>query len=264
MVGGLSGKILSCERYGQFEKNSICEYFCAQTNSIMKKLITIIALSFFCLTSYGQSLPVKFLGLPVDGSKASMIQKLQQKGFTYDREADCLEGIFNGKQSNIYVHEYNGKVDRIMVADAHPVSRAEIKKQFNVLLSQFEGNGKYVTSPDNAAIPDDEDIGYEMLVHDKEYAAYFFPSAFAEDVDPEIKTKVAVESMEYVQKLVESGDLVDPTEERQQHLLGITGIRKSIELAGGVVWFKIAKYASEYYICIFYDNTENQANGEDL
>ncbi len=59
----------------------------------------------------------KFLGIPVDGTKSEMINKLLNKGFTrtkYDR--DVLTGEFNGMNVNIMVQTINNKVWRIIVA----------------------------------------------------------------------------------------------------------------------------------------------------
>lgn len=52
----------------------------------------------------------KFLGIPVDGTKTEMIQKLKAKGFTYNQRLDCLEGEFNGREVKIFVVTNNNKV----------------------------------------------------------------------------------------------------------------------------------------------------------
>ena len=36
----------------------------------------------------------KFMGIPIDGTKTAMIQKLKAKGFTYNAKMDRLEGEF--------------------------------------------------------------------------------------------------------------------------------------------------------------------------
>lgn len=150
----------------------------------MKRLITIIAL-ILSISAFGQRTPIRFLGLPVDGTKTSMIKQLKQKGFQYNAEMGCLEGSFNGKSSLVFIHENKGKVDRIMVAGANMVGPSDIKWQFNQLLRDFEKNGKYLSSRLNKSIPDDEDINYEMTVHDKTYAAFFYPSLVELMIDEE-------------------------------------------------------------------------------
>lgn len=230
----------------------------------MKRFCIILILSVLSFSAVGQSLPIKFLGLSVDGPKSSMIQELRKKGFNYNSDYDRLEGTFNGRESYVYIHDNREKVDRIMVVDAILLSRGEVKKRFNLLLSQFLANGKYCPSPSNSEIPDDEDISYEMTVNDKEYTASFYPKVTAEGVDESFKQRVISEIVDEVKQSVESGEFQNPTEERMQTMIGLRVLRKSIELAEGVVWFSIERLDGEYYIALFYDNFHNQANGEDL
>ena len=68
----------------------------------MKKLIFTL-LMFLTLSLNAQELVVKFLGFPVDGSKSDMISNLKQKGFTYDKEYDLLDGYFNGDHVHVYI-----------------------------------------------------------------------------------------------------------------------------------------------------------------
>ena len=48
----------------------------------MKKLLSITMLLISSLFIYAQQDVTKFLGIPVDGSKSDMIQKLKAKGYT--------------------------------------------------------------------------------------------------------------------------------------------------------------------------------------
>lgn len=54
-------------------------------------------------TVYAQKEVTKFLGIPVDGYKSEMIQKLKAKGYKYNSTTDCLEGEFNGIDVGIMV-----------------------------------------------------------------------------------------------------------------------------------------------------------------
>ena len=58
-----------------------------------------------------------FLGIPVDGTKSAMIQKLKAKGYTYNATLDILEGEFNGQPVFISVVTENNKVYRICLLD---------------------------------------------------------------------------------------------------------------------------------------------------
>jgi hypothetical protein len=200
----------------------------------------------------------KFLGIPVDGSKYEMMQKLKAKGFTSTSfDKDILEGEFNGTDVYLGVATNNNKVWRIYVYDKNTMDEGQIKIRFNNLCQQFENNEKYTTI-DNCAISDDEDISYEMLVNKKEYNAMYpqMPSfrdtvAFREDLNRFLLSKYTEEQISIL------------TQEEIEDIL----IKHF--MAGGLnkrVWFTIAedKNYGEYRIVMYYDNTYNEANGEDL
>ena len=99
----------------------------------MKKLLSLVLLLACSAVSYAQNEVTQFLGIPVDGSKSEMIQKLKAKGFRYDSELDCLKGEFNGRDSYISVVTNNNKVYRIMVRDVTSSSESDIRIRFNTL-----------------------------------------------------------------------------------------------------------------------------------
>ncbi len=138
----------------------------------MKKLISIAILLIFSLSTYAQQEVTKFLGIPVDGSKTQMIQKLKAKGFRYDSKLDALVGEFNGSQVNVFIATNNNKVCRIAVIDKNNVDERDIQIRFNKLCDQFANNPRYIAIEDNK-IPNDENIGYEISVNDKRYQAIF-------------------------------------------------------------------------------------------
>lgn len=118
---------------------------------------------------------LKFMGIPVDGNKTQVIQKLKEKGFVYDSFNDCLIGQFNGMDSHIFISTNKNKVDRIMVCNANTTDETNIRIAYNNLLQQFNSNSKYITIEENKPISEDEDISYEMSIHNKRYEAIFHP-----------------------------------------------------------------------------------------
>ena len=130
-------------------------------------------------TVFAQKEVTKFLGIPVDGFKSEMIQKLKAKGYTYNSTTDCLEGEFNGRDVEIAVVTNNNKVYRIAVFDKNYSNEADIKIRFNTLCSQFENNSKYLGSKEQR-IPDNDDISYEIIVNKKRYEASFYQT-YADD-----------------------------------------------------------------------------------
>ena len=179
---------------------------------------------------FAQKEVTKFLGIPVDGYKSEMVQKLKAKGYKYNSTADCLEGEFNGKEVQIAIVTNNNKVYRIAVFDKNYTSETDIKINFNKLCQQFERNERYFSIKEDQTIPEREDISYEMLVNNKRYEAVFYQKLENEidynDVDNALS---ALENME----------------------------KKS-------VWFMIDERYGKYRLLMFYDNGYNQANGDDL
>ena len=115
---------------------------------------------------------IKFLGIPIDGSKKQMITALKSKGFEYNYGQDYAFGEFNGTDVYIFIQTVNNVVWRLLIADQSGCSEKDIKIRFNRLFRQFLDNGKYY-SPEGNIIDEDEDISYEMIVRDKRYEASF-------------------------------------------------------------------------------------------
>ena len=143
----------------------------------MKRIITLVLTMMIAFTVSAQKEVTKFLGIPVDGTKSAMIQKLKAKGFTYNAKDDYLAGEFNGRDVLLAIVTNNNKVYRIMVMDARGTnSETEIRLRFNTLCMQFSKNDKYRPADlvGDFEISEDENISYEMTVHDKRYEATYW------------------------------------------------------------------------------------------
>ncbi len=216
----------------------------------MKKLALAILLCFSTM-AYAQKEVTKFLGIPVDGSKPAMIEKLKAKGFKYNQRLDYLTGEFNGCDVNVYVKTNNNKVYRIALVDANARDETGIRIRFNNLIRQFNNNKKYI--PDNKkyipayatapTIDDSEDISYEMSIRNKRYGAAFYQKATNSD------NKLIKESDS--NSATDSVSVEETWEEIESNL------KRS-------VWFMIGRNYSDYRIYMFYDNEYNHSDGEDL
>lgn len=208
---------------------------------------------------YAQKDVTQFLGIPVDGIKSEMIQKLKDKGYSISPyNKDVLVGEFNGTDVQIYIATNNNKVRRIAVMDATPTSEANIKIRFNNLLRQFQNNTRYLPTPDSNiakfTISEYENISYQLLVNKKSYQAVFF------------------------QKTVDHDSLIlkmNTLNENQKQISRETYINQLTTLAQNLgkeldncfnkkVWLSLSERSGGYYITIFYDNVYNEANGEGL
>ena len=184
----------------------------------------------------------KFLGIPVDGTKEEMMQKLQEKGFQLN-DKGVLEGEFNGRDVIVLIGTNKNKVYRIMLMDIIPSDKNSIKIRFNNLCSQFFNNKKYITysKEEELIIPDEEDISYNMVVHNKQYKA-----SFRQAPDFDIYASIHLK-----------GDI--PLTKEEEIVLMTNAV------ANKTVWFKIEQLSSDgYVIVMYYDNGNNEANGEDL
>lgn len=229
----------------------------------MKRTITLCLAIMVAFAASAQKNVTKFLGIPVDGTKSAMIQKLKAKGFTYDATNDVLSGEFNGRDVNLHVVTNNNKVYRIMVSDATGSSEGDIRIRFNTLCRQFEKNGKYI--PQNFvgeySIGEDVDISYEMTVDNKRFEAAYYQVSEA-DQDTTGLADWAIDKI--VEKYGEEGyqNLSEEEAAQAQLFLIMEYIREKISHKS--VWMMISSNFGRYYINIYYDNEFNHADGEDL
>ena len=223
----------------------------------MKKLFVFLLL-LISMTATAQKDVTKFLGIPVDGSKTTMIQKLKAKGFVYNQKNDILTGQFNDYDVIISVVTNNNKVSRIVVADKNEVDESNIKIRFNKLCGQFERNKKYVSTEDQR-IPDDEDISYRMIVDKKRYEAIFYkiPETFD-------SLTMAKEVGDIVLSRFKKEELDNPTEEILNELEELKRDYSLNLLSKSPVWFLIDEVYGKYRIIMYYDNEYNKSDGEDL
>ena len=226
----------------------------------MKKALLSLVLCCISIVGMAQTDVTKFLGIPVDGDKSEMKEKLKSKGFTQSPYVeDVLTGVFNGNEVNVFICTNNGKVCRIMLADAKSVDEASIRIRFNVLCEQFKNNSKYCSlSEEDPKLKEDENISYEMTVHKKRYEAIFYQlpdttaANYTEEIQSLIYSKYTKEQME------------NPSEEISLDIYKMAAMYALDKATKKPVWFMISEHYGEYYITMFYDNEYNRANGEDL
>lgn len=246
----------------------------------MKKILILAMTVILSAGAFAQREVTKFLGIPVDGTKQSMIQKLKAKGFTYNQQKDYLYGEFNGEKVHISVQTQGNKVWRLAITDEISRNENQIKLRFNNLVSQFENNNKYTPLKDSQTLSDNENISHEISVRDKQYAAIFYQ--YSKDapeftdtltLQKEYKERYAKELKqieEYVSQFSEE-QLDNPTEELLENSKKISDwtTQSVIEMVNDllnkrVVWFTIGGVYGEYYITMFHENGYNEADGSDL
>ncbi len=229
----------------------------------MKRLILAAMMILFATTANAQKDVTKFLGIPVDGTKAEMIQKLKAKGFTstaYDPE--ILEGEFNGEKVEIHIVTNNNKVYRIIVADKSMRDEEQIIIRFNTLCRQFEKNPKYSRVLDDQTIHDTENIRSGIKLRNKKYQAAYFQGDLT---DSTMMYSMGSKAAELLTQQFTEEELEAKSEEEIMLEMRKISEKLLIELLDSKpVWFMIREHYGEYYIVMFYDNGYNRSNGEDL
>ncbi|MDE6100358.1 MAG: hypothetical protein K2G01_04880 [Paramuribaculum sp.] len=229
----------------------------------MKKIFASFVFILVTVCAYSQKDVTQFLGIPVDGSKSDMIQKLKAKGFhTSPYNNDVLNGTFNGVDVNLHIITNNDKVCRIMLRDVNPVDERSIQIRFNTLCRQFEKNPKYI-SVGYELIPNDEDISYEIRIKNKRYEAAFYqkPAEFSDSTLLQERVKEFLPTIYEKYTLEELGN---PTDEIQTDIMNMSLEYLYEFCTKKPVWFMISDFYGKYYITMYYDNEYNRANGEDL
>ena len=238
----------------------------------MKKLlcVTIALLCTATMQAQEEEKDVtKFLGIPVDGYKPAMIEKLKAKGFRSIPNADLLEGEFNGTDVLLSIVTNNNKVWRIMLTDKNFTRNVtDIKIRFNQLCKQFENNPKYIRAnkfdsivlgrpelEEEPTIPDNEDLSCEITLKDKRYEAAYYqlPDSVTKEQILVFPTDILV----FPTDTIEEGSV-------EKILERAATLRKYIELNNKSVWYMISQQYGRYRIIMYYDNEYNHANGEDL
>ncbi|MBK7215260.1 MAG: hypothetical protein IPH88_18650 [Bacteroidales bacterium] len=229
----------------------------------LKTSVTVFMLLVLTMALHAQTDVTQFLGIPVNGSKSEMIEKLKSKGFKITPEnKDILVGEFNGTNVNIHIATNNNKVCRIMINDVHPISEIDIKIRFNKLCQQFQNNRRYLSTSilsSDFTISDDEDISYELTVNNKRYEAVYY------QLPTNLDSAATVEELKtFLLTKYSEDQLSSPKEELQKEILE-TGLSYFMDkYSKKVVWFMINEYLGEYYITMYYDNEYNRANGDEL
>ena len=204
-----------------------------------------------------------FLGIPVDGFKSEMKQKLVSKGFVPKKVGtnEFLEGEFNGTDVQVFIATNNNKVYRIMLCDAETRNETNIKIRFNNLVRQFENNKRYV-SLKKYTLSDEENISYEISVNKKNYDAIFYQLPNMEKIDT-LAMQEKIRNQLLSRFTVE--EIKNLSEEIKKKEMEQMAIKNTMDLLSmKPVWFRICESYGEYYISMYYENEYNHANGEDL
>lgn len=168
----------------------------------------------------------RFLGIRVDGDKASITRKLMKKGFRPKTHSisGALVGCFNDMNVEIHIITNYEKVWRLAITLAETDDINNLRNTFNNLCDQFAENPRYITkNGSDFRIDNDVDIIHEMNDYHRRFEAVFYQKPY---------------NTQYSESIEKT--LMRP------------------------VWFMIKKIYDHFCICIYYDNEYNRSNGSDL
>lgn len=230
----------------------------------MKQILTLGLAMMLTFVAMAQKNATLFLGIPIDGTKTAMMQKLKAKGYTYNTKLDCMEGEFNGRDVYLHIVTNNNKVWRIMVTDAYPTrNESDIRIRFNTLCNQFSKNGKYMplNITGDYQINENEDISIQMSLYNKRYEAAYY------QVTETDKDTTGIQEWLYEKILKDYGEEKwDSMSDEERQSEGISMAMEWLleKVSKKSVWFMISEQYGRYSIIMYYDNEYNHSNGEDL
>lgn len=229
----------------------------------MKTLTTLLLMLVFCTVTFAQNNPVtKFLGIPIDGTKSGMIQKLRAKGFTYNSSTGVLKGTFNGERVNLYVVTNNNKVYRILVEPNNSWDEGQIKIRYNNLFSQFIDNGKYYYLSHDSI--DNVDLEYQMFVKNKVFQTVMIQLPGSIN-DPTFRKKVEDAYLSNFKSSTQDDKYENLTNMDDPLIFNTACMLYANNYSDNIVWFTIDREGNNRYrLLIYYDNMKNKAHGEDL
>ena len=196
----------------------------------------------------------RFLDVPVSGTKEDMILALKKKNFDQPYLEDYLTGIFNGEDVRIYIGTNHGIVDQITVEYPYCSEDNDTRVKYNILLSRFNRNEKYVSINPRTEIPIDEEIYRELYKNSKYYDAVYFFLHPTIDPDKWVQAFKQAYQKHYMKTL--EGLSYDEMEE------ALFCLPENVsDAVCGIVWFTLS---DSHRIKINYVNLRNRPRGEDL
>lgn len=226
-----------------------------QTAITMKRIICFVFFVLFSFVGFAQnSGELEFLGIPIDGTKEHMYESLKAQGFEKDFLYDYMTGMFNGEKVDIYLSTNHGIVDKVQVVYPYCSEENDTRVKYNVLLSRFNRNSKYVCVNPHSEVSSEENIYLKVSDNTKYYDAVYFY------LNPEIKGEEWIEVFKQEYQKYYGKQLDGLSYEEMEEALFCLPVKVSASVLG-VVWFTMV---DSHRININYINFLNRPRGEDL
>lgn len=197
---------------------------------------------------------LKFMGIPIGGPVEQFFNALKAKGFKKDYLDDYATGMFNGEEVRVFLSTNHQTVDRVRVIYPYCSEENDTRVKYNMLLSRFNRNAKYVCVNPRSEVPSSDKIYWKLQENTKAYdAVYFF-------LHPDVNAREWVEEFKQEYQKRYKKPLQGLSYEEMEEALFCLPM-KVFSAVCGIVWFTMT---SIHGIEINYINFKNRPRGEDL
>lgn len=143
-------------------------------NTDMKKIVFAFLMTLAPMSLLAQKNITTFMGIPVNGTKSSVVAKLKSRGFVKDGH-DCLKGEIENIPYLVRVMTDRGRVYRISVVEEKGTDDVSLAvARYNSLLDWFRKDSNYTEYEYNPYIYPSDNLKYEKKIADGWYYAEFF------------------------------------------------------------------------------------------
>lgn len=221
----------------------------------MRKILTLtvaVLLPLLCLAQAGGG-GIRFLGIPVKGTRDAMYRELLDKGFRTE-PAGGMSGVFNGSDVLLYIGTDGAWVNRVAVH--FPLEgENEARERYASLLKQFRRLPKYVEMPlDNPPADDGLDAERRLAADEGTLTATFL---LTEEWN---RARVRFQSWMDVRTVPVIQSLDKPDEDLEAHWKEIV----EDAVTGSVRLQVFEAGENRYRVVLFYDSLDTMPEGSDL
>ncbi len=217
-----------------------------------KRIITLavsVLLPVLCLAQAGGG-GIRFLGIPVKGSRDAMYRELLDRGYR-SNQTGALIGVFNGSDVSVYIGTDGAWVNRIAVH--FPLENEnEARSRYASLLKQFRRLPKYVEMPAENPPADDGLDAERRLAADGLSTTFFL-------TDEWNRARIRFQSWLDVRTPPIVQSLGHPDEDLEKKWKEIVE-----DAVTGAVRLQVFAAEGRYRVVLFYDSLDSMPDGSDL
>lgn len=197
--------------------------------------------------------PTTFLGIPIEGTRRNMEQRLLEAGFVL-MDDNSFAGVYNDEPVVIIIHTYNRKVCRLEVRESgEGMDENTAKARFNSLVRMYLEDKDYISLPGNHNIPDNESVMEGLRFKNKLYQAVFAQRPLAASFSQnEAKAAALVKRLrKFLLQQSKKEDITRMLADCESFQRGFMN---------KAVWLTIVeteRFSGRYHVITYYENVDN-------